>query len=404
MPHTRVGIIGLGQGAKALAVHLASRGYQPLIYCCPNHRAEYDHVKAHDSVLKATHATQGTFRFQLVDDLQDFISQIDYIIIVTLSTAHRDIIRALHQHDVRNTTIIALPGGGSFTAKARQMGLRARNILESCTLPYASRSPARGEVAVLYIKKTFPLASAKPLQDKDRAILSEVFDDRVEWRHSILNIWFNCTNPVVHCPPMLFNAGRIESGDTFHLYGQGITPSVARATMALDAERMAIAASFGEHDVPSVLEWTNIWYESDYPDWVSFAQESAPHNKHGLAPTSLKGQRFLDEDMKETMVLWYCLGRARGLKLPVMQSMIALTSSMLEDNYLETGNTLKSLGLSDISAEEIIQLFGAPVIKALPCFETEPAPFTKVSSPKCASFSSDLGHVGGRQVRSLILM
>ncbi|PSR82787.1 6-phosphogluconate dehydrogenase [Coniella lustricola] len=404
MPHARVGIIGLGQGAKALAVHLASRGYRPLIYCSPNHRAEYDHVKAHDNSLKATHAVQGSFRFRLIDELGDFIAQIDYLIIVTLSTAHRDILRALHMHDLRNITVIALPGGGSFTAKARQIGLRARNVLESCTLPYASRSPAPGEVAVLYIKKTFPLASAKPMSEKDYHIVSRIFDDRVDWRNSILNVWLNCTNPVVHCPPMLFNAGRIESGDTFHLYGQGITPSVARATMALDAERMAIAASFGEHDVPSVLEWTNIWYDSNYPDWVSFARESAPHNKHGLAPTSLQGHRFLDEDMKETMVFWYCLGRARGLELPVMSSLIVLTSAMVEDDYLETGNTLRSLGLGGVSADEICRLFGAQAVKAVPSHDVEPAiPFTKVSSPKCATFSSDLGFVGG-QVRSLILM
>lgn len=169
----------------------------------------------------------------------------------------------------------------------------------------------------------------------------------------------NCTNPVVHCPPIIFNAGRVESGSPFSLYGEGITPSVARATMALDAERIAIAEANGEH-APTVLDWTNIWYDANYPDWVTFAQSSTPHNKHGLAPTTLKGQRFLDEDMKETMVMWYCLGRLRGLELPVMRSMITLASAMVDEDYLVTGSTLASLGLDKMTAGEIMDIFGTP--------------------------------------------
>lgn len=378
----RVGIIGMGQGGKALAVHLASRGYSPLVYCSPGHRSEYDHIKANGSVIEATHAVEGVFKVQLVDDLAEFVHNTTHIVIVTLSTAHREILQSLRRYDLRKTTIVALPGGGSFAAKARHVGLQTKNILESCTLPYASRCPASGQVAVLYIKKTFPLASTKVIQEHDRLILSHMFADRVEWRKSVLNMWLNCTNPVVHCPPMLFNAGRVESGNPFCLYGEGITPSVARATMALDAERMAIAASNGEQ-APTVLEWTNIWYDAEYPDWVTFAQTSTPHNKHGLAPTTLKGQRFLDEDMKETMVMWYYLGRLRGLELPVMRSMITLASAMVDEDYFTTGNTLESLGLGDMSASEIMDVFGAPV----PCSaheaprDVKPAPLHLVVSP-----------------------
>ncbi|KAJ4397655.1 hypothetical protein N0V93_001888 [Gnomoniopsis smithogilvyi] len=361
MSQTRVqvGIIGMGQGGKALAAHLASRGYKPLVYCCPGHRTEYNFIKENNSRVEASHAVEGVFEVQLVDDLSDFVRRTTHIIIVTLSTAHREILQALSKYDLRRTTIVALPGGGTFAAKVRQLGLETKNTLESCTLPYASRCPAPGQVAVLYIKKTFPLASVKVMQERDRLILSEVFDGRVEWRKSVLNMWLNCTNPVVHCPPIIFNAGRVESGNPFSLYGEGITPSVARATMALDAERIAIATSNGEH-APTVLDWTNIWYDANYPDWVTFAQSSTPHNKHGLAPTTLKGQRFLDEDMKETMVMWYCLGRLRGLDLPVMRSMITLASAMVDEDYFVTGSTLESLGLDKMSPTEIMNIFGTP--------------------------------------------
>lgn len=59
--------------------------------------------------------------------------------------------------------------------------------------------------------------------------------------------------------------------------------------------------------------------------------------------------------------MWYFLGRLRGLDLPVMRSMITLASAMLGEDYFETGNTLASLGLDGMSAEELEKIFGAPV-------------------------------------------
>lgn len=185
----QVGIIGMGQGGKALAAHLASRGYKPLVYCCPGHRSEYNVIKEHHSKVEASHAIEGIFEVELVDDLADFVRRTTHIIVVTLSTAHREILQSLSKFDLRRTTIVALPGGGSFAAKVRQLGLKTKNTLESCTLPYASRCPAPGHVAILYIKKTFPLASVKVMKEQDRLILSNIFDGRVEWRKSVLNMW-----------------------------------------------------------------------------------------------------------------------------------------------------------------------------------------------------------------------
>lgn len=364
-PDARVGIIGLGQGGQALAVHLSSRGYIPSIYCFPGHRKDFDFIKQQGSVIRSSHKIVGTFPVRLINDLSEFVRSTDQIIIVTLSNAHNAILKSLQSHDLRRHNLVALPGGGSFAAKARQLGIKARNIVESCTLPYASRCPSPGEVAILYIKKSFPLAAIKPLHDHERLLLSDIFAGRVEWRRSVLGIWLNCTNPVVHCPPMILNAGRVESGNRFYLYGDGITPSVARATTALDDERIAIAAAYGEV-APTVLDWTNIWYDASYPDWVTFARESTPHNKHGLAPTRLKGHRHFDEDLKDTMVFWYCLGRLKGLDLPIMRSFIALASAMVGEDYLESGTTLKSLGMAALGAEEVADMFGVSTSRIIP--------------------------------------
>jgi len=50
------------------------------------------------------------------------------------------------------------------------------------------------------------------------------------------------------------NAGRIESGDSYKFYAEGVTPAVARLYEAINAERVAVAAALGT-SVPSLADW-----------------------------------------------------------------------------------------------------------------------------------------------------
>ena len=54
-------------------------------------------------------------------------------------------------------------------------------------------------------------------------------------------------NAITHTPPMICNAGRIESGDPdFHLFGKDEnTPAVVRLIERIDRERMAIGKALG---------------------------------------------------------------------------------------------------------------------------------------------------------------
>src|SRR5260370_42316106 len=50
------------------------------------------------------------------------------------------------------------------------------------------------------------------------------------------------------------NAGRIESGDSYKFYAEGVTPAVARLYEAINAERVAVAAALGA-SVPTLADW-----------------------------------------------------------------------------------------------------------------------------------------------------
>lgn len=64
------------------------------------------------------------------------------------------------------------------------------------------------------------------------------------WRkgENVLATSMSGVNMVVHCAPMLANAGRIESeGGHFEFYYAGMTPAVCRLIEATDRERLAVA-------------------------------------------------------------------------------------------------------------------------------------------------------------------
>ena len=80
---------------------------------------------------------------------------------------------------------------------------------------------------------------------------------------------------------MLLNTGRIESpspSDTFLLYHDSLTPSIANSMTALDKVRIKIGRAFGI-DLQTAVEISNECYAQAFEDFVDLARNSPPHNK-----------------------------------------------------------------------------------------------------------------------------
>jgi opine dehydrogenase len=61
-------------------------------------------------------------------------------------------------------------------------------------------------------------------------------------------------NAMLHVANCVTNAGKIDRGEAYKFYAEGVTPSVARLYSAINAERVAVAAAFGAH-VLSLEDW-----------------------------------------------------------------------------------------------------------------------------------------------------
>jgi opine dehydrogenase len=162
-------------------------------------------------------------------------------------------------------------------------------------------------------------------------------------------------NPVIHPVITLLNTALIErtKGD-FLFYEEGVTPAVGRLIKAIDQERIAIGRALNIEVIP----------EPELGHMQGYMAEPTYDRGYAKAPgfRGIKAQRSLDyryfyEDVGYGLVFWQSLAEQIGVETPHISAVTRLASVLMEQDYLAQGKrTMKSLGLSEYTVEELEQL------------------------------------------------
>jgi opine dehydrogenase len=297
----------------------------------------------------------------MTTDISEAIDNADLIMLVVPSVAHETYAIALAALIDGSVPILLNPGhtGGGlhFLAELRKAGYAGDvTIGETVTLTYICRSPAPGTVEIYSYTKQLGFAA---LPGKQTAALHRlvlpVFPE-LEARGSVLETGMSNINAIFHPPGMLMNAGWIEhTGGNFLFYAQGITESVGRVIMAVDAERLAVAKAL---DVPA-RSFLEIFHAAglttdearDSGNVALACKQSAP-NKSIKSPSSLD-HRYVHEDVGDGLVAFSALGRLAGVPTSVIDAQVHLASAATGRDYWSTGLTLERMGLAGIAARDI---------------------------------------------------
>ena len=154
-------------------------------------------------------------------------------------------------------------------------------------------------------------------------------------------------NIPMHPPGLLLNTGRIEySEGNFYMSKEGITPSVLKVQSALYGEIISIGNAFGVE--------TNAFPES-LADTMSRLGGPGGIATNIIGPKVIK-HRFITEDVPYGLVPMSELGKKGNVKTPLADAVIAVVSVVCEEDYYKTGRTLESLGIADLSKQQIISL------------------------------------------------
>lgn len=146
-----------------------------------------------------------------------------------------------------------------------------------------------------------------------------------------------------------------EYRSRFWLYKEGITEHTIRLLHAIEKERMEIGKALGftlENATES--RYRRGYLDRQDEDLQTLFNES-PVFSQIKGPVSVES-RYFTEDISEGLVLWSDLGRVSGVATPNIDAVIVLGSTILKTNFYETGLTLRSVGLSGVTKEELLNI------------------------------------------------
>lgn len=351
-------VIGAGHGGKAMAAHLALMEFPTVLFNRTLERISAIQKRGGIDVESNDHTLSGFGRLAAATaSYAEALSAAEIIMVVTPSSAHRDVAAGCAAH-LRDGQIIVLNPGRTcgaieFAKVLRDNGCTADvTVAEAGTFIYASRSDGPAQARIFRIKEAVPLA-ALPATRTPAVLdaLSPAYPQFIDGGN-VLKTSLDNMGAIFHPALTLLNAGWIESTHgNFQFYIDGVTPSVAHVLEALDRERVTIAAALGIR-AQTALEWLQMAYDATGNDL-----NEAIHNQQGYygiqAPATLN-HRYIFEDVPMSLVPLAELGQRYGVSVRGMDAIIRLGCIIHRTDYWRRGRTLERLGIKELSVSELM--------------------------------------------------
>ena len=350
------GVIGAGNGGKAMAAYLALLGKKVLLY---NRTFSHIEVIAERQGIDLIDpgGLEGFGRLALVtDSISELLAEAQVIMVVTPSTAHRDIAAAATPYLRDDHIIILNPGrtGGAleFAETLRENGCTTTPIIsEAETFIFASRSEGPSLARIFRIKESVPLAALPANRTKE--VLEAIHTAFPQFINggNVLMTGLNNMGAVFHPALTMLNAGWIEAthGD-FEFYVDGVTPSVARVLEVIDRERVTVASALGLR-ARTGMEWLELAYNSRGENLYE-----AMHNQTGYygikAPPTLN-HRYIFEEIPMSLVPIASFGERYGVSVNCIRAIISLGCYLHNTDYWRKGRTVEKLGIKQLSIGEL---------------------------------------------------
>ena len=333
----KIAIISTGNGGQSMAAYLAARGYQISLYARQQERV--------DSFGDGTFHVQGILdqvvHIDLISCHMDQVIQgADMILVTTPAQYHKHVAQAMAPYLTDGQMIILNPGrtfgSAEFENTLQKCGCKADIMLgETDTFLFTCRCNTVGNPHIYFVKNEVQLAAVCPQNSAPMAAaMGQVFGANVVPEDSILYTGLTNIGMIFHPTPTLMNITRLEKGESFRHYKDGITPLVASVLEQLDAERVAVAKAAGI-TVPTVFDWLNITYSSTGDTLYHRIQNTNAYSDV-YAPTTTN-TRYVLEDVPTGCVPVASLGQYLGVDTPVINAIIDWSSTLYRTDFRATG-------------------------------------------------------------------
>ncbi len=344
----RIAVLGAGNSGLAMAAHLKLLGEEVRLW---NRSKRNIQELMMDRKIRMTGEIEGDVILDCVTtDLGIAIQECEWIMVTMPATAHGDIARRLAPLVKPEQRIILHPGRTfgalEFEQTLLNMGVaKAPTLLEAITNLYAARKVTEKEVHIHGIKREVRFSTLHP--ENLMAARAALPDLLAEAFIPVKNMLFTSLGNVgmlLHCAPMIFNLGRVESEtSSFRYYNEGITPSVAKFIEKMNKEVMDLAVRL-RISIDPVDEWMRKTYGLSGETLYECVQSNEVY-RNIIAPKTIK-TRYLLEDVPCGLVPIENLGHQFGLPMTHIGLIIDLAGAVLDQDFRMSGRTLEKFGMT----------------------------------------------------------
>ncbi|MHC1719146.1 MAG: NAD/NADP octopine/nopaline dehydrogenase family protein [Clostridiaceae bacterium] len=327
-------VIGAGNIGMATCAYLSDMGVDVRLFTRSKDKA--DKLNSHG--LSSEGAIEGKFHMMAYSNYEEALSGSEYILITTLSNDHLDVFKKIKPFLVKGMKMIIFNGNwGALEAKTYYGDFLKENeitVAETGAMLLMAKVSETGKVNVLGIKNQISISTVNP-KDVDAVIedLKDVFP-QLRKKSSIYETSLSSTNPVIHVPITVFNLARIEEGQDFSFYGEGVSEASIKYIEAIDRERLAIAKKIGI-ECPSILESINSFFDIKHDNLYDALNKNETYVK-ARAPKSLS-HRYITEDIPYGVAAIVKLGRILGTDTKHSEAMVNLAGLAVGVDFLNTG-------------------------------------------------------------------
>jgi opine dehydrogenase len=174
---------------------------------------------------------------------------------------------------------------------------------------------------------------------------------------TIISTGFTNANAMLHVANCVANAGKIDRGETYKFYADGVTPSVARLYQAINAERVAVAAAYGAA-VPTLEDWFERVYRvrgASLSETCRLLTTNSDGPYQATGTPSAWTHKYIAEDVPVGLMPMSALGRAIGVATPAIDAVILLAQTLAATDFTDVARSLDRMGLAGMDRTQIRQ-------------------------------------------------
>jgi opine dehydrogenase len=358
MSDTTVAIVGAGIGGIYLAAALSRLGVRLRLHDVDDSRLQPIREKGGLDVEGEDAGFAAVER--VTTDPAAAVEGADIIAVCTGGTFQEAVARGLAPRLREGQTILLIQGntGGALVVwrALDAAGCMARvDIAEMDNYPYSCFRLAPTRIRPIVAKKFLQITTFPG--DRISAVfprLAPLFPHAVA-APTIVSTGFTNANSMLHVANCVANAGKIDRGEAYKFYAEGVTPAVARLYRTINAERVAVAAALGA-EVPTLEDWFERTYgvrDADLSETCRLLTTNADGPYQATGTPAAWTHKYITEDVPVGLMPMSALGTAAGVATPAIDAVILMAQTLAGTDFAADARTLDRMGLAGMDAAQI---------------------------------------------------